>query len=147
MSAQAAVRPLVEADRAAWESLWQGYLDFYRTSLPGDVTARTWVRLMDPLVDMHAIGAEAEGRLVGICHYVFHSATWTVGPYCYLEDLYVDPAARGAGAGRALIEAVYTAADAREAGRVYWLTQSDNETARQLYDRLATVTPFVQYRR
>lgn len=147
MSRMLAVRPLAEADRAAWLPLWQGYLDFYGATLSDAVTARCWARLMDPLIDMHAIGAEADGRLIGICHYVFHPATWTVGPYCYLEDLYVDPAARGRGAGRALIEAVYRAADARDAGRVYWLTQTDNETARRLYDTLATVAPFVQYRR
>lgn len=147
MSGTVAVRPLVEADRAAWLSLWRGYLDFYGATLADSVTERCWARLMDPLIDMHAIGAEADGRLIGICHYVFHPATWTVGPYCYLEDLYVDPAARGRGAGRALIEAVYRAADARDGGRVYWLTQTSNETARRLYDTLATVAPFVQYRR
>ena len=141
------VRGLAEADRPAWKALWQGYMDFYGESFPDAVTERCWARLMDPLIDMHAIGAESGSELVGICHYLFHPATWTIGPYCYLEDLYVDPAVRGRGAGRALIEAVYKAADARAAGQVYWVTYSDNEVARRLYDKLATPTPFVQYRR
>ncbi|MEO0360551.1 MAG: GNAT family N-acetyltransferase, partial [Pseudomonadota bacterium] len=63
------------------------------------------------------------------------------------QDLYVDETVRGTGAGRALIEAVYAAADAAGAPSVYWLTQDFNHTARQLYDRIATVTPFIRYNR
>ena len=51
------------------------------------------------------------------------------------------------GAGRALIEAVYAEADARQCTRTYWVTQEFNTTARALYDRVATKLPFVQYRR
>ena len=52
-----------------------------------------------------------------------------------------------AGAGRALIEAVYREADARGCTRTYWVTEEGNATARALYDRVATKAPFVQYRR
>ena len=69
--------------------------------------------------------------------------TW----YCYLEDLFVDPSHRGKGAGRALIEAVYREADAHQCTRTYWVTEETNATARALYDRMATKTSFVQYRR
>lgn len=51
------------------------------------------------------------------------------------------------GVGRALIEAVYEAADERGAPSVYWLTQDFNETARVLYDRVANLTPFIKYQR
>ena len=54
---------------------------------------------------------------------------------------------RGKGIGRALIEAVYAAADAHGAATVYWMTQDFNATARQLYDRIATLTPFIKYQR
>ncbi len=143
-----AVRRLESSDRAAWTPLWQGYLAFYEEALPEAITERTWARLMDPQFDLHGICVEdAAGRMVGICHYLFHPSTWADGPYCYLEDLFVDPQARGGGYGRALIEAVYEAADAREAERVYWATQEFNDTARRLYDRIAKLTPFVQYAR
>ena len=49
--------------------------------------------------------------------------------------------------GRALIEAVYAAADANGTPFVYWLTQDFNTQARQLYDRIAKVTPFIRYQR
>ena len=65
----------------------------------------------------------------------------------YLEDLFVGPEARGMGAGRALIEAVYRAADEAKADQVYWLTAQSNATARRLYDRVGQATPFMKYRR
>lgn len=142
------VRPLQPGDRSQWAVLWQGYLDFYETVLPADVTELTWRRLMDPeapILGFCAVGSD--GALLGIVHYLFHPVTWAAGPRCYLEDLFTSPEARGLGVGRALIEAVYAAADARGADQVYWLTQSTNATARRLYDQVASATNFMKYRR
>ena len=55
--------------------------------------------------------------------------------------------AAGQGIGRALIEAVYSEADAKGCTRTYWATKSDNAAARRLYDDVAMLSPFVQYRR
>ncbi|WP_436641962.1 N-acetyltransferase family protein [Microbaculum sp. FT89] len=140
-------RPLEPADRAAWERLWRGYLTFYEQPLSEAITERTWARLMDPQFDLHGLCVHDGDRMAGLCHYLFHPSTWADGPYCYLEDLFVDADARVGGCGRALIEAVYAAADDRKAERVYWATQEGNETARKLYDRIARLTPFVQYAR
>ena len=82
---------------------------------------------------------------MGLVHYIFHSHGWRLEQVTYLQDLYVAPEARGTGAGRALIEAVYAAADAAGAPNVYWLTQGSNTTARLLYDRVGRLTPFVKY--
>jgi len=46
-----------------------------------------------------------------------------------------------------LIKAVYRAADDNGTPTVYWNTQHFNETARQLYDRIAQLTPFIKYQR
>jgi GNAT superfamily N-acetyltransferase len=140
------IRTLVAADHDAWLPLWQGYQRFYRTEIAPEVTARTWARLLDPAEPMHVLGAEHDGRLIGITHYLFHRSSWTVGDYCYLQDLFVDEAARGLGAGRALIEAVSAAAKTAGASRVYWLTAEDNP-ARALYDKVARYSGFIQYRR
>jgi len=83
----------------------------------------------------------------GIVQYLFHRSCWTIGDYCYLQDLFVVPDARGLGAGRALIEAVEQAARAHGASRVHWLTKEDNRTARALYDKLAERSGFIQYRK
>lgn len=146
------IRHLAEADRAAWEPLWRGYLEFYKTSVPPATTDLTWSRLLDPAEPMHVLGAFGSGadgaeRLLGIVHYLYHRTTWTPGDNCYLQDLFTVPDARGKGAGRALIEAVYAKAKAAGAARVYWLTQDDNATARALYDKLADHPGFTVYRK
>lgn len=64
---------------------------------------------------------------------------------CYLNDLFTEQTARGSGVARALIEAVYDAARERGAEQVYWTTQEFNSTARVLYDKVATKTPFIKY--
>ena len=141
------IRPLEADDYDSWLPLWKGYLDFYEVSVPDEVTAETWRRLIDPDGPVFGFGAIVGGRLVGIVHYLFHPVTWAIADRCYLEDLFVSPEARGSGAGRALIEAVYRAADAAGADQVYWLTAQSNKTAQLLYDRIGQRTPFIKYRR
>jgi len=141
------IRDIAAADRAQWAPLWAGYLEFYKTALPEDVTETTFQRFLDPNEPMFALVAEREGKLVGVVQCVLHRATWTKTHYCYLEDLFVAPDVRGGGVGRALIEAVYARADAAGASRVYWLTHETNATARTLYDKVATNAGFIQYRR
>jgi GNAT superfamily N-acetyltransferase len=85
--------------------------------------------------------------LIGIVHYIFHRSTWTVGNYCYLQDLFTAEAARGRGAGRKLIEAVYERAGRGGASRVWWLTHETNASARILYDQVADLPGFIQYRK
>jgi GNAT superfamily N-acetyltransferase len=140
------IRPLRATDEADWRRLWTGYLQFYQTTVPEAVYVSTFARLLgeDPR-DFTALVAEVEGQLLGLTHYLFHRHAWKIEEVCYLQDLYVDPAARGLGLGRALIEAVYARADAAGAPAVYWLTQDFNAEARQLYDRIAQVTPFIRY--
>jgi GNAT superfamily N-acetyltransferase len=142
------IRPLQPSDEADWRRLWTGYLQFYQTEVPETVYASTFQRLLgDDPRDFNALVAEADGQLLGLTHYLFHRHAWRIEDVCYLQDLYVAPEARGLGLGRALIEAVYARADAVGAPAVYWLTQDFNATARQLYDRIAKVSPFIRYNR
>ncbi len=142
-----AIRPLAAADRPAWEPLWAGYLAFYKATVAPEVTDTTWARLMDPAEPMHVLGCFDGESLVGMVHFIFHRSTWTVGNYCYLQDLFTAEAARGRGAGRALIEAVYERAREEGSSRVYWLTHETNTTARGLYDKVADQPGFIQYRK
>lgn len=142
------IRPIETSDRAAWEPLWQDYLAFYDVSLPSDVTDTLFKRLLGD-EGHNGLVAERNGKLVGFVHYLFHHSTWSSELKCYLEDLFVSDETRGTGAGRKLIEAVYAAADARSgaSGKVYWHTNGDNARARQLYDRIGTLSTYVCYDR
>lgn len=148
MTAKCTVRPLRPEDRDDWARLWTGYLDYYKTSVPQAVYDSTFARLLgDDPRDFNAFIAEVDGRPAGLVHYLFHRHCWKIEDVCYLQDLYADPSVRGTGVGRALIEAVYRAADEKGAPAVYWLTQDFNTEARKLYDRIAQVTPFIRYNR
>ena len=135
---------LSSADRAAWTELFRAYHAFYgRPSVPDADLARTWQELADGN-RMHALGAWIDGELVGITHFLVHAST-SSPDVCYLQDLYTAPSARGRGAGRALIEAVSAWAAEQGCCRVYWHTQSDNATARRLYDSVAENRGFIVY--
>ena len=151
MSAAVSVRFVTREDYAEWLPLWEGYNRFYGrfdgTALPEEITRTTWSRFFDAYEPAWARVAEADGRLVGLVHYMFHRSTITIEPTCYLQDLFTAEAARGKGVGRALIEAVYTQARLSGVVNVYWRTHASNATARRLYDTVAEDSGFVVYRR
>ena len=138
------VTGLASQDRPQWANIWRAYLAFYGTSLSDEVFEHTWRRVLDNTV-LHGLAARIDGQIVGITHFLFHGSAWTTAPVCYLQDLYVDGAARGQGAGRALIEAV--AAHARERGRGRGLrgAPAPHPAAPPRYDRLAKHSGFIRY--
>jgi GNAT superfamily N-acetyltransferase len=146
-AANVEIRPVGLDERADWEPLWKGYQTFYKVMIPDETTAVTWARLHDPAEPMHVLGAYVDGRLSGIVHYLFHRSSWTIGNYCYLQDLFVADGVRNLGLGRALIAAVEARARAAGASRVYWLTHETNTDARALYDKVADRPGFIQYRK
>ena len=146
--ARCIIRPLRPEDEPDWRRLWTAYLEFYKTSVPEAVYQTTFARLLgDDPRDFSCLVAEEGGLLIGLTHYLSHRHAWKIEEVVYLQDLFVAPEARGTGAGRALIEAVYAVADAAGTPMVYWLTQDFNTEARLLYDRVAGVTPFIRYSR
>jgi GNAT superfamily N-acetyltransferase len=138
-----AVCPLLPADRASWEVLARGYKAFYKTETSPAEYETTWNRLLQQ-EDVFGIGAKADGRLIGIAHYLFHTSAWAT-KICYLQDLFVASEVRGKGTARALIEAVAVAAREAQATRYYWLTQENNTVARTLYDKVAKYNGFIRY--
>lgn len=145
--ADVAITPLRPADHDAWLPLWRGYQAFYTVDIPEDVSAVTWDRLTDPAEPMAGALAWMGARAVGLVHVIRHRSCWTVGDYCYLQDLFVAADIRGGGIGRALIEYVYATAKAEGCSRVHWLTHETNHEAMRLYDRIGDRSGFVQYRK
>ena len=142
------IRPLGIEDRSEWAQMWSDYLSFYDTEVAPEVYETSFARLINPANQVqNALVAERDGAAVGIVHYIYHAHNWRAEDVCYLQDLYAKEAVRGQGIGRALIEAVYAAADANGTPSVYWMTQDFNENARLLYDRIGTLTPFIKYSR
>lgn len=140
------LRDALPQDAPAWRGLWEQYLAFYAVTLAPEVTAATWGRLMDPAAPVKARLAEVDGAVIGFAIHLHHPSTWVATEDCYLEDLFVTDTARGAGAGRALIDDLISLARSRGWARVYWHTNATNTRARALYDQYVTSDNHIRYR-
>jgi len=143
------IRPITNTDYEAWLPLWDGYNAFYgrqgEMALDLNITKTTWARFLNAHEPINAFVAEQNGQLVGLVHFIFHRSTTRLNDVCYLQDLYVNQAIRGAGVGRQLIQAVYDAAQTAGSTRVYWQTQYSNTAGRALYDKVAKHLGFIVY--
>ncbi len=96
-------------------------------------------RFLAPSDDGRLLAAREEGgSILGYACLYWHFSSLQATETVLMNDLYVAPAARGRGVGRALIEA--SAAVARERGAAWleWATAPDNHTAQRLYDSLTS---------
>ena len=134
---------LTAEDRPDWEALFRGYCAFYKFPMPQEGYDRLWREIMSG-TRIQARGAKRDGVLLGIVQFLAHANTWGKD-VCYLEDLFTREDARGQGVARALISAVEAWARAQDCGRVYWMTQETNSTARALYDKVAQYKGFIRY--
>jgi GNAT superfamily N-acetyltransferase len=140
------IRRLEVDDWDQWQPLWTGYLTFYRAELSEETTRQTFARLTSATDGMFGLFATSDrGEGLGLAHCIVHPTTWSRRPYCYLEDLFVSPDARGSDLGRALLEEAKRESLGQGAGRLYWHTQEYNGRARSLYDQVGRSTSFVVY--
>lgn len=133
-------------DYAAWHGLWLQYLAFYKVALKPEVTDHAWARMLDPASRLSGRFAFLDGIMVGFAIHHHHASTWVAGDDCYLEDLFLDNAARGHGIGRALIDDLIAVSRLKGCKRLYWYTDKSNQTARRLYDHYAKEDGHVRYR-
>ncbi|HEI8865333.1 TPA: GNAT family N-acetyltransferase [Serratia odorifera] len=141
------IRRVHHDDRAQWLALWQGYLHFYRAEITDAVSEETFFRLTREEQVYGLVAQDRDGRLLGLMNLIFHPSTWSSQGYCYIEDLYVSPSARGQKVSEQLFEQAYRLADRHQCGRVYWMTQEYNAPARSLYDKVGNRSSFVVYNR
>ena len=151
MALNVTYRPILEKDYDQWLKLWNGYNKFYgrwgATALSPAIIETTWNRFFDAAEPIYALVAESDGVLLGLAHYLFHRSTITIEPSCYLQDLFTTEDARGKGIARALINTVYENAKAAGCKRLYWQTHETNDTAIQLYNKVAERSGFIVYRK
>ena len=142
------IRPLEQKDREQWQVIWGAYLKFYETKLPLEIYSETFTRLTNSNnTDQNCLVAHSGETLHGLVHYIYHAHNWKSEYVCYLQDLFVLKEMRRQGVAKALIQAVYKAADTNGTSSVYWMTQEFNHDARKLYKQVASLTPFIKYQR
>lgn len=130
--------------RAAWEELYRGYAAFYGVDQTEAMRERVFGWISEGRI-ICLLALDGEGRPIGLAHVRAFLRPLSATEGGYLDDLFVDPAARGSGAAAALLDAA--AALGRERGWtvIRWITREDNYRARGLYDRKAARTPWVTY--
>lgn len=126
------IRPLIAADYEAWIPLWnannQGHIN-------QEVTAITWQRLMEN-PQVRGLGAFDKDKMVGLVHFILHPVTGHIKNVCYMQDLFIDPAHRRKGYARKLVEALAMTGKKEDWARLYWLAESHNKEAQNLYRSL-----------
>ncbi|QFT59899.1 Acetyltransferase (GNAT) family protein [Sulfitobacter sp. THAF37] len=140
------IRPTRPEDRDGWDLLYQGYAEFYRVDQTAQMRDTVFGWLMDEAHECKGFVAEGpDGQLIGLTHFRPFASPLRAATNCFLDDLFVDPAARGSGAAQALIDAVADHARARGWATVRWITADDNYRGRSVYDRMASRTMWITY--
>ena len=138
--------PFAPDHRADWDRLYAGYAEFYRVTQTPEMRDRVWSWLMDTGHEVNGfIALDDGGAAIGLTHYRPFARPLSASTGGFLDDLFVDGAARGAGAADALIAAVVDVGRAKGWTVIRWITAEDNARARKVYDRLATKTAWVTY--
>ena len=139
------VVPLEPAHRSRWNVLFQGYADFYGRPCDDAHKDVVWGWLMEPAHELEGYVALAGGAPVGLAHVRRMPSPVRGEDVGFLDDLFVDPEARGERVGEALLEFLAALAAERGWPVIRWITGDDNYRARTLYDRVARKTSWNLY--
>lgn len=135
MPDELAVAPIAASEYEQVLPLIAAYQRFYEAAEIDEERNRAFFRrFLAPSEDGLLLGARAGGELLGFTCLYWTFSSVHAAETVLLNDLYVAEAARGRGAGRALIEAAAAIARERGAHRLEWVTATDNHTAQRLYD-------------
>jgi GNAT superfamily N-acetyltransferase len=135
MSEEIQIGPVEDAEFERLLPLIGSYQRFYEVEDVDEERNRAFFRrFLAPSEDGLLIGARAEGRLLGFACLYWHFSSTLAAETVLMNDLYVEPEARGKGIGRKLIEAGREVARERGAAHLEWATAPDNHTAQRLYD-------------
>lgn len=137
------IRPVAADDRLEWEALYSAYADFYRVTQTPQMRATVWDWLQGD--DIYGLVAEQGGKLIGLAHYRGFARPLSATRGMFLDDLFVDPAARGSGAAKLLLKELRTIARAQGFSVIRWITADNNYRARGLYDQMADRTGWITY--
>jgi diamine N-acetyltransferase len=131
------IRPATPADAPVIAALVRELADYEKLLDEARATPGDFLReLESPNPVIHVLIAEWNGAPAGFALYFFNFSTFVGRPGLYLEDLFVRPAQRSHGIGRALLRALARIARERGCGRMEWAVLDWNEPALRFYQSL-----------
>ena len=139
------IRKLEQKDKENWEKLYFGYAKFYKVPMNSSILNTLWEWIQDENHIVKGICFELEGKIVGIAHYRTMPRP-IKGEYIgFLDDLFVEPDFRGQKIAQKLINYLKSISKVNNWEGIRWITQSSNENAKKLYDKIANNTGFELY--
>ena len=142
------VSRLQAADRADWEVLYHGYAEFYQVPMNDQILNTVWGWIHDddnPFFGL--IARDENGKALGLMHCRQMPSPLRGALVGFLDDLFVDPEARGQGVVEALYEALNRLGREQGWPFIRWITAQDNYRGLAVYDRLSTRTHWVTYQK
>jgi GNAT superfamily N-acetyltransferase len=131
------IRPATRADAPTIATLVRELAEYEKLLHEARATADDFLRELDsPNPVIHVLIAEWDGSPAGFALYFFNFSTFVGRPGLYLEDLFVRPAQRKHGIGRALLRELARIAQQRDCGRMEWAVLDWNEPALRFYKSL-----------
>ena len=133
------VRPATPGDAALIMFFIRGLAEYERMldqveATPDSIRDSLFPADGTPVV--HCVIGELDGEPAGFALYFYNFSTFVGRPGLYLEDLYVTPASRGHGLGKALLLHLAQLAHERGCGRMEWSVLDWNTPAIAFYESL-----------
>ena len=140
------VESLQKNDKEQWRELYQGYAHFYKMPMNEYILDTVWSWIFDEENKFYAIGVRSsQGKLVGFMHFREMPSPLRGTLIGFLDDLYVHPEYRGSGMVQSLFKELKSFAQKNDWLYVRWITASDNQRARAVYDKISGTIDFVTY--
>ena len=139
------IRKLEQKDKKNWIKLYNSYAEFYKVPMSTEVLDTLWEWIHD---ENHAVDGfcfELKNKIVAIAHYRAMPRPIKGEYICFLDDLFVEPNFRGQKIAQKLISHLKSLSKANNWQGVRWITHSNNEHAKKLYDKIANNTGFELY--
>jgi len=130
---------------ARWAELYKAYAEFYHVSMTDQQLRTAWSWLDGHETELRGLAAVVEGEAKGIIHYrrFLRPMAGEVG--IFLDDIFVCPAGRRTGVGKALLERLEDVAKAQGCTVIRWITAEDNKGAQIFYDQFGQKTRWITY--
>ena len=147
MNKKVTVRPAKPENFNDWCELYRGYAQFYKVPMNEDILNTLWAWIMDRDNEVESLLAFVDGqdKPCGFAHVRRMPSPLRGIDIGFLDDLFVNPTARGNQVGEALFDALKSHARERGWPKIRWITADDNYRARILYDKLSTKTMWNTY--
>lgn len=140
------IAPPTAHDAEDWRRLYDGYADFYQVPMNDQIAEATWSWLLDGSHVMTGlIAKDGQGIAVGLAHFRSMPSPLRGTVVGFLDDLFVEPAARGSGVAGMLMDEIARIGRERGWPLFRWITADDNYRARSLYDKVASKTAWNTY--